>query len=578
MKKIFIILSLVTTTLVAFAGPVQELMELAESAFSKGDYGKAKEYYSDIVNLQSATENQRDDARYNINICQSYINEGLYNSGYNHAISLFNIKQFVKSRNFCAGLLKYGKHRAKTNKLIQQCNDSINARFLAQQVADSIQRRNQLRDEYNTILDEALAYYNNKQYLDAINTSKKLFESKFEPLGESIPNWFKRANQIHQAQCQGKAITPKLASYLKNAKSIDDVHSGIARIVMIGNLDGHITTHYVSTKGDEILTFEGVRFGNFCDGFLTVRDGGYFDVHGNFFGRDEIVTPNFTGLLKEKFIYGYEDFSEDMAPFYMKNGKWGYLNSKFKVVIAPVYNYVTAFKGGFALVRKKDKWAFINKSGNELKIQSSINIPDAWAIYNNGYCSELCNSYFSDNLAGFCSKDKYLFINTNGEVILSVDNNEYYHSVINNSPFPNEWLPFSDGLIVCKDDDLRTTKFGFMNKAGEIVIPIKYDITYGFKEGVAPVKYDGKWALIDTIGREIVGPTFDNISWEGFQEGLCAAQSNGKWGYIDHFGDWIIEPMYDSPVGSFHEGLATVALNGQLGYVDKFGNSTFDFQ
>lgn len=581
MRKIFIILSLVTISLVAFAGPVQELMELAESAFSKGDYGKAKGYYIDIVNLQSATENQRDDARYNIKICQSHINEGLYNSGYNHAISLFNGKQFVKSRNICVGLLKYSKYRARTNKLIQLCNDSINARLIAQQVADSLQRRNQLRDEYNTIIEEALAYYNNKQYHEAINTCKKTFEPKFEPLGESTPNWFNRANIIYRAQCNGEAITPEFAYHLGNAIALGDINDNIARIVFRNNRKD--STMYVSTGGDIKILESGYLRDDFHCGFLGSRysngSRGYYDITGKYHSWREISNL-------DDAVTDCREFSEGMAPVqFFCNGKykWGYISEDFKIVVKPQYDFVTAFSEGRAFVRKKGKWAIIDKEG--LVIIDKLYPAFFGSAHDgeNGYYPRVNNSYYKDGKIWIQTKNYHnILVDTDGNVLL--DKGDYKSSnILHNGKPLYEWTTFSDGLYIYID--LFKNKYGYMDASGKITIEPKYDLTYGFHEGIAPVKLNDKWALIDKTGKQLTQPIFDNISRDGFSEGLCAAQLNGKWGFIDMSGTWVIDPIYECPyrvangsVGSFHNGFAAVALNGQLGYVDKFGNSTFDFQ
>lgn len=579
MKKIFIILSLVTITLVAFAGPVQELMELAESAFSKGDYGKAKGYYMDIINLQSATENQRDDARFNINICQSHINEGQYNSGYNQAIALFNGKQFVNSRNICVGLLKYGKYWSKTNKLIQQCNDSINARFLAQQVADSIQHRNQLRDEYHTIIEEALAYYNNKQYLDAINTCKKSFEPKFNSLEETIPNWFEHANQIYQAQRKGEAITPDFARHLRNAIAVGNISDGIARIVYRNNQKD--STMYVSMDGDIKILESGYLHDDFHCGFLGNRYSngyrGYYDTMGKYHSWREISNL-------DDAVTDCREFSDGMAPIqFFCNGKykWGYINQDFKIVVKPQYDFVTAFTEGRSFVRKKGKWSIIDKEGNVVRDKLHPAFFGSAHDGENGYYPRVNNSYYKDGKIWIQTSNYHnILADKNGNVLLDKGDYDSYNILHNGEPL-YEWVPFSDGLTIYRNN----TKYGYMNASGKVVISPEYGLTYGFNEGVAAVRTDNGWGFIDKSGNLIIQPSFDAVSRDGFSEGLCAVQSNGKWGFIDKSGTWVIAPIYECPyrvvngsVGSFHNGFAAVALNGQVGYVDKFGNSTFDFQ
>lgn len=583
MKKIFIIITFITITLLAFAGPVQELMELAESAFSKGDYIKARGYYVDIVNLQSATDEQRNDARFNINVCQGRINDDLYNTGYTRAMSLFNGKQFVQSRNTCFGLLKYGKYKSKTNRLIQQCNDSINARFIAQQAADSVQRINQLSEEYNAIVEEALAYFNSKHYLEAINTCKKSFDSKFDPLGEAIPSWFYKSFEIYSAQCKGKAITPEFAQSLKNAIAIGDVNDGIARIVYRNNQKD--STMYISLNGDIKIIGSGHITDDFRCGFLGTRYGqgvGYHDTLGKYYSIEYISGLNYLPVYGiGEYICDVREFSGGRAPFLHSNGKWGYLNDEFKVWIEPQYDFVTAFSEGKAFVRKKGKWLIIDQSGTVIKSKLYPAFHGSAYESKTGYCPYVNNSYYSDGKIWVQTfKYKNVLLDRWGEIILNEGDYEVNSILHNGSPL-HEWITFSEGLIIYRNNN---NKYGFMDATGRVVITPAYDLTYGFKDGMAGIKLNNKWGFIDKLGKVIIQPSFEAISRDGFSEGLCAAQSDGKWGFIDKSGDWIIEPIYDNPyrvlnasVGSFHEGFAAVSLDGQLGYVDKFGNSTFDF-
>jgi hypothetical protein len=45
-------------------------------------------------------------------------------------------------------------------------------------------------------------------------------------------------------------------------------------------------------------------------------------------------------------------------------------------------------------------------------------------------------------------------------------------------------------------------KWGFCDKDMNIIIPIKYDWAYPFKEGLALVEINGKWGYIDKNGTE----------------------------------------------------------------------------
>jgi len=45
-------------------------------------------------------------------------------------------------------------------------------------------------------------------------------------------------------------------------------------------------------------------------------------------------------------------------------------------------------------------------------------------------------------------------------------------------------------------------KYGYVDKTGKEVIPLKYDYADSFREGLARAKLNGKWGYIDRWGRE----------------------------------------------------------------------------
>ena len=55
---------------------------------------------------------------------------------------------------------------------------------------------------------------------------------------------------------------------------------------------------------------------------------------------------------------------------------------------------------------------------------------------------------------------------------------------------------YYEGLAKVKLND----KYGFIDKTGKEVIPIKYDHAYGFSIGLALVKLEGKWFYINPKG------------------------------------------------------------------------------
>ena len=63
-----------------------------------------------------------------------------------------------------------------------------------------------------------------------------------------------------------------------------------------------------------------------------------------------------------------------------------------------------------------------------------------------------------------------------------------------------------------------------------------YDFAGDFSEGLAEVKLNGKYGFIDKTGKEIIPIKFDYTS--GFKNGRAGVKLEGKWGYIDKQGNF----------------------------------------
>ncbi len=142
---------------------------------------------------------------------------------------------------------------------------------------------------------------------------------------------------------------------------------------------------------------------------------------------------------------------------------------------------------------------------------------------------------------------------------------------------------FSEGLAVIKKGDKYGYKYGYIDKNGDVVIPVQFDQALGFSEGLAAVEKDGKWGFIDK-NEDVVIPMQDELYFaRSFSEGLVVAEKDGKYGYIDKSGDMVIPIQYTHFNGldcvfdaidlSFTEGLATFAtFDSGIGFIDRKGN------
>jgi hypothetical protein len=129
-------------------------------------------------------------------------------------------------------------------------------------------------------------------------------------------------------------------------------------------------------------------------------------------------------------------------------------------------------------------------------------------------------------------------------------------------------------------------KWGFIDNAGRVVIPLEFDSASDFHEGLALVTTGKQKTFIDTSGRVVIKPQFDLVN--DFSEGLAAVNigqtrianlgligNPGKWGYIDKTGKLAI-PLRFTHAEDFSEGLAAVTDGDRSGFIDHASKMVFE--
>jgi WG containing repeat len=150
---------------------------------------------------------------------------------------------------------------------------------------------------------------------------------------------------------------------------------------------------------------------------------------------------------------------------------------------------------------------------------------------------------------------------------------------------------FYEGLamVAMRKPDLFSStgwvlRYGFINEAGEMIIPAEFEDAIGFKDGLSGVKVYSKWGFIDKTGRIVIAPEYDEVST--FSQGLARVNkglnrnldwddeaSRGKFGFIDKTGKVMIPLIYMNATDFAENGKAWVQpdLNHEF-YIDKKGN------
>ena len=86
----------------------------------------------------------------------------------------------------------------------------------------------------------------------------------------------------------------------------------------------------------------------------------------------------------------------------------------------------------------------------------------------------------------------------------------------------------ADGAFLKKGLALVTEKhkWGFINRAGRLTIPLEFQEARDFCQGRAAVKVKGRWGFIDKKGRIVIACQFDDVT--DFTAGSATVWSGKK--------------------------------------------------
>lgn len=246
---------------------------------------------------------------------------------------------------------------------------------------------------------------------------------------------------------------------------------GIARIKSpIFGYPSLFDISYIDKQGKELFKIERLEGAGDCIGGV---------IRMKVVGEYCFVKPNGEYIdIGGKYVSGFDDagdFSEGLAR--AKYLKWGYVDTAMKKVIDYLYDDVTDFSKGAALVRQNNQLFLIDKQGNRID---------------------------QNNYQGYNgSKDGYFAVKKNGKFGI-IDNKG--KQVI---PFEYDiCIPPSEGLAFVK----KNGKVGAVNFSNKTVVPFEYDNADVFKNGYARVIKAGKYGLVDKTGKLVLPPEYKGIS------------------------------------------------------------------
>ncbi len=135
------------------------------------------------------------------------------------------------------------------------------------------------------------------------------------------------------------------------------------------------------------------------------------------------------------------------------------------------------------------------------------------------------------------------------------------------APLANHLFPIREGH-----------KFGFIDRAGIVVVAPQYDAVGVEREGLIRITSGGKSGYIDLSGKLVIAPQYDAAG--DFLDSRSVVRIENQYGLIDPSGKRIADIPY-RVLGEFHQGLLRVQKTGRptaYGFVDRDGRAVIEPQ
>lgn len=244
-------------------------------------------------------------------------------------------------------------------------------------------------------------------------------------------------------------------------------------------------------------------------------------------------------------------FSGDYIPL-CKQGLWGLGTANGKYAVMPSYLYMGYLCNGLVAVEEQDgDWFFMDSNGEY--------------VYN-----------ISDRIEG---RIEEVGMYNNDLFPVKVDGRyRYYDIEMNEKPGEYDYAgSYSRGIAAVKVDNAWT----LIDQEGKAVIDETFEDIVLDDRGVCCLRNiiiactDGTYCFYDSDGKKITTSGFDDACLPG-TDGLIAVKIEGRWGYVNEVGEVIIEPQYTN-AKSFSCGLGAVSNGLNWGYIDEQANLQIDY-
>lgn len=249
------------------------------------------------------------------------------------------------------------------------------------------------------------------------------------------------------------------------------------------------------------------------------------------------------------------------------------------------YDDVGIYGNGFCAVKSKDAWGYVDSYGNQKTPITYVSAAPFTKAEMAPVVDQKGECYFIDNTGSrvLASKEKYKSFGISSDDIIKVEleNGKYsYCDSELNKLFGeyNDATAFNNGIAAVKEDG----QWKIINNEGNAKSSTEYaDVVADeknivFRNDRLFVGDGTGYIMIDSSGKQIGNEKYENAHC--FADSTYAAVENdGKWFFIDKNAKRLSDKTYED-ARSYSNGLAAVKISGKWGFVDTDENVVIEQQ
>ena len=400
----------------------------------------------------------------------------------------------------------------------------------------------ELEKQYQTYLDEARAYRQEKIYVDAkssyqaaleMHPTKEIYQEMGETLLEEgnhelIQAWGESMIEQYPKEPEGYTYVIKHNIEIQDYKEcfewfdivqkrgieteeLNQILASIEYKYELSNEDYDMVYEFIgqyavverdgkygliNQDGEQVLECKYLQLGYYNGEVIPIQDGNkeFYFVDKN--GQRKRNVKSDIRITKLGFCYNGIYTAGTKQEVY-------FLDSDSHIVLGP-YEDATSFNIERAAVKENGKWYLIDFQGNRLsKPYLSFVEDDAGMVFRNG--------------VAFAQTDT-------GYVMLDQDGHQIGEQV------------YEDAR--CFSDESYTAvklggKWGYIDNQGEVIIEPEYENAKAFKVGYAAVCKDGRWGYINERGQMVIKPTFMQANLLNAKGITYVQDEEGEWNQLE---------------------------------------------